>query len=150
MKNRESRNSQGCVSRFFCSIGRFFKNIGVGFVHFFVNLGKRVKKNTVAFVQRFKDASTGTKLSHLIMGSGNMAHKQIAKGLLFFMIEAAFILFMATSPVVNETPFGWKALGNLITLGTNEGDIFTQTDNSMLMLLFGVVTIGVILLFIMV
>jgi arabinogalactan oligomer/maltooligosaccharide transport system permease protein len=150
MKNRESSNHQGVVSRVLCSIGRFLKNIGVGFVQIFVRFGKRMKKNTIAFVKRFQDGSLGTKLSHLFMGAGNLAHKQIAKGLLYLMIEVAFVLFMTTSPIVNGTPFGGKSLGNLITLGTIEGDIFTQTDNSMLMLLFGIVTIGIILLFILV
>ena len=55
---------------------------------------------------------------------------------------------MVTSPTVNRTPIGFKALGNLITLGTNEGDVFNPADNSMLMMLFGVVTLGIIGMFI--
>ena len=35
-----------------------------------------------------------TKLSALIMGLGNMAHKQVLKGLLFLAAEVAYIAFM--------------------------------------------------------
>jgi arabinogalactan oligomer/maltooligosaccharide transport system permease protein len=54
---------------------------------------------------------------------------------------------MVFCPRVNDTPLGYKALKNFITLGTEEGDIFNKADDSMLMLLFGVVTIGTIVLF---
>jgi len=56
---------------------------------------------------------------------------------------------MILCPRVNDTPLGYKALINFRTLGTNPGDIFTKADDSMLMLLFGVVTIGTIGLFLL-
>lgn len=132
------------------SVGLFFEKTGKSFVDFFVRLGKKIAKGTRTFVHRFKDGSLGTKLSHFLMGTGNVMHKQIFKGLMFFFIQAAFLLFMITCPEVNNTPFGYRALMNLITLGTEEGDIFSPTDNSMLMMLFGVVTIGIIILFVIV
>ena len=55
-------------------------------------------------------------------------------------IQFGFFFVMITSPEVNSTPIGIKAIQNFITLGSEEGDIFTPTDNSMLMLLFGVLT----------
>ncbi|HRX92181.1 MAG TPA: sugar ABC transporter permease [Candidatus Izemoplasmatales bacterium] len=111
-------------------------------------LAKGKKNWFVTFGHRFADGSIGTKISHFIMGFGNFYHKQIIKGLLYFIIEAGFAFLMIFSPKVNDTPIGAKALVNLITLGTNEGDIFTNADNSMLMLLFGVITWGIIFLFI--
>lgn len=39
-----------------------------------------VKKN---YFNIFKNGSVSTRLSYVIMGAGNLAHKQIAKGLLF-------------------------------------------------------------------
>ena len=36
-----------------------------------------------------------TKLSYIIMGVGNMAHKQIMKGLIFLATEIAYFIFMA-------------------------------------------------------
>lgn len=96
--------------------------------------------------------SFATKLSFLIMGFGNLAHKQIVKGLGFLAIEVGFIVFMAMSGVQN--------LINLFTLGTVEthdevvpGKILPVRvfgDNSMLFLLFGVLTVMVIIAFVFV
>ena len=115
----------------------FFKKFVKGLLNFFVTFG-----------HRFKDGSAPIKISHLIMGFGNIYHKQIIKGLIFLVLQAGFIMLMVLCPTVNDTPLGYKALINFTTLGTEEGDIFTKTDNSMLMLLFGVITIGLIVLFI--
>jgi arabinogalactan oligomer/maltooligosaccharide transport system permease protein len=127
------------------------KNIFKSIISFLINIFRKIGQNTKKNFQKsyfvFKDGSIGTKISHLIMGFGNIKNKQIIKGLMYFMIQVAFLLFMFTSPLVNSTPLGIKALGNFITLGTEVGDIFTPTDNSMLMLLFGVLTMGIIVLF---
>ena len=96
--------------------------------------------------------SFATKMSFLIMGFGNLMHKQIVKGLGFLAIEVGFIVFMAMSGVQN--------LINLFTLGTVEthdevvpGKILPVRvfgDNSMLFLLFGVLTVMVIIAFVFV
>jgi len=101
----------------------------------------------VTFVYRFKNGNFATRVSHIIMGFGNFYHKQIIKGSIYLSFQAAFILFMVLCPKVNDTPLGYKALINFTTLGTKPGDIFTRADDSMLMLLFGVVTLGLIVLF---
>ncbi len=108
---------------------------------------EKLFKPFIVFHSRFKNGSLGTKFSHFIMGSGNIYHGQIIKGLIFFLIQAAFVAFMITCPEVNKTPLGYKAFINLVTLGTERGDIFTPADNSMLMLLFGIVTIGITLIY---
>ncbi|MBI9009031.1 MAG: sugar ABC transporter permease [Tenericutes bacterium] len=120
-----------------------------GFLSAFHKFFNKIKELFVAFAKRFKDASTGTKISHFVMGFGNIKHKQILKGIIFFIVQLGFISLMVFSPEINATPFGSKSLVNLITLGTEAGDISNPTDNSMLMLLFGIVTIGMILLFVM-
>ena len=107
----------------------------------------KIKKPFVTFFDRFKNGSAAIKLSHLIMGFGNFYYKQIVKGLIYLLFETGFILLMVLCPKVNDTPLGYKALINFITLGTEEGDIFTKADDSMLMLLFGVVTMGIIAVF---
>ncbi|MFA5719593.1 MAG: sugar ABC transporter permease [Acholeplasmataceae bacterium] len=123
---------------FFLHVGDFFLNIGKGFVNRFVKFGTR-----------FKEGSLGTKMSHFIMGSGNFYHKRITKGIIYLLLQIGFILIMVLNPKVNNTPIGYKAIVNFFTLGTNEGGLFTgPTDNSMLMLLFGVVTFGIIGIFI--
>jgi len=114
---------------------------------FFQNLGNGIANSWNGAVERFVKGSIWTKLSHFIMGIGNLARKQIIKGCLYLIIEIGFLYIMIFSPKINGTPFGAKAVVNFFTLGTVQGDIFTVGDNSMLMLLFGVVTFGLILLF---
>ena len=63
---------------------RFLKS----FLNFFKN-----------FNHRFIKGSVGTKLSHFIMGIGNICHKQIVKGLLYFAIQAIFIFIMVMCPL---------------------------------------------------
>ena len=88
-----------------------------------------------------------TKLSFFIFGFGNIINKQIIRGLVFLVIEAAYIYYMVS--------FGFSAIGNFITLGTKEqGSVYNEAlgiyeytagDNSMLFLLYGVITIVVTL-----
>lgn len=84
-----------------------------------------------------------TKLSWIVFGLGNLVHGQIVKGIGFLAIEVGYIIFMVVSGVQN--------LMNLVTLGTVqtgwfevEGKIMPEYrigDNSMLFLLFGVLTV---------
>lgn len=91
-----------------------------------------------------------TKCSAVILGAGNLAKKQIIKGLLFLALEVAFFVFMILK--------GAAFLGGLVTLGTSTGEEvfnetkqiyeYTQGDNSMLCLLYGIITIFIILAFV--
>jgi len=84
-----------------------------------------------------------TKLSYIFMGAGCLLRGQIIKGLLFLFVEACYIVYMAT--------FGVSQLLLYPTLGTatrkqvwdaTEGIyLYKQGDNSMLILLFGTITI---------
>ena len=71
------------IMKFFLAIGHFIKKL-------FGGLGKFFK----AYGSRFAKGDGATKLSYIIMGVGNMAHKQFAKGLLFLLTEIGYILFM--------------------------------------------------------
>lgn len=122
----------------------FFKGIG----NWFFRVYKKIVNGFINFGKRFKDGSIGTKMSHFIMGSGNIYHKRYIKGLIYFSLQILFIAILVLNPKVNDTPIGFQAIGNFFTLGTVEGDLFSPTDNSMLMLLFGVVTFGIIGIFI--
>lgn len=112
-----------------------------------------LKKNKVQTTSgRPSDASVGeaiakgnavTKSSLLVFGLGNILNKQIVRGLIFLAIEIAYIVYMVS--------FGISAIGNFITLGTREqGQTYNEAlgiyeytagDNSMLFLLYGVITI---------
>ncbi|QFJ55180.1 carbohydrate ABC transporter permease [Pseudobutyrivibrio xylanivorans] len=84
-----------------------------------------------------------TKLSYVVWGLLNIIHGQIVKGLIFLSLEISYILFMIIS--------GARNLAQLITLGdklqgmnfNEEIGIYEMTagDNSMLILLYGVITI---------
>lgn len=97
----------------------------------------------------FKDVEKIEKLSLVIMGFSLIRAGQIAKGIEYLLIEIAFILYMVHT--------GAGAITGLITLGTNEqGMVFNEAtgifermdgDNSMLLLLSGVVVIFVMILF---
>ncbi len=84
-----------------------------------------------------------TRLSFLIMGFGNASRGQLARGFLFFLSQIAYSLYMLG--------FGNTYLYKIGTLGTatqqkvfDEAQgiyIYTPGDNSMQILLFGVLTI---------
>ena len=117
--------------------------------------GKEKKKKFVAseevtLKKALLNGNTATRSSCLIMGMGNFLQSQLIKGLLFLLMEVSFILFMIER--------GGKYLVDLVTLGTKstgkEFDevkqlyVYTQGDNSMLCLLYGIFTVFVILLFV--
>ena len=129
----------------------FFVKIGKSFVHFFAEFGKR-----------FANGSIGTKISHFIMGAGNLYHGQIIKGLIYLAIEVLFVLYMVFCPGIigpNNVvhPTGYKSLINLAlphfaenASGRWSPNTEITTPNSFLLLLLGLVTIAIIILFIIV
>lgn len=106
------------------------------------------------FVKRFEDGSIGTKLSHFIFGAGNLYHGQIIKGILFLLIQIGILAVMIFCPSINNTPYGWKALVNLSLKNVSEGGEFDLATGEMtvgsdckLMILFGFVTIALIVIY---
>ncbi len=91
-----------------------------------------------------------TKLSALVMGLGCAMHKQVVKGILIFAVEVAYIFFMVQT--------GIGCLAQLPGLGENETEKvwneakqiyeYTQGDNSLLILLYGVAVLFVTAAFI--
>lgn len=96
---------------------------------------------TVPLALRRGDART--RLSFLLMGSGCFLRGQVIQGLLYLLSEGLFIVYLWR--------FGWPYLRKFPTLGTQtqtrvfdeEAGIYRLTagDNSMEILLFGVVTL---------
>ncbi|MDD6573209.1 MAG: sugar ABC transporter permease [Thermoflexaceae bacterium] len=95
-----------------------------------------------------KNGAVETRMSMLVMGLGNIVHKQVLKGLMFLVIEIAYLAFMITN--------GFHCLAMLPSLGTIEQEEvwnealqiyeYTQGDNSVLILLYGVATVMLTLL----
>ena len=97
-----------------------------------------------------RKGGTATRLTMLVLGLGHIVHKQIVKGLLFLASEVLFLWFMITSGSYN--------LKMMVTLGELEQqEVWNEAkgyyeyvagDNSLLILLYGVVTIFIVLWFI--
>ena len=94
-----------------------FRDLGLGIWHAIIAIGKAFAK----FGKRFMDGSIWTKLSHVIMGAGNIARKQFVKGAIFLGLEVLFIVFMVTSPTSTGTHLGAKAIEGFFSLGEYEG-----------------------------
>lgn len=127
-----------------------FKALPAAIMNMFVSSGEKIAasfKNAGATVKELADAfikgNIGNKLSFFIMGFGNMLNGQVAKGFIFLASQVAFFFYI--------TGFGWQYIKDIGTLGTNAGAevfdeeleiyIYTQPDNSMRILLFGVFSI---------
>lgn len=102
-------------------------------------------------IEAIKKGDLVTKLSMLIMGAGNIAHQQIIKGLIFLGLEISYIFFMVRT--------GWHNISMLPSLGTvAQEEIWNEKkgiyeyvagDNSVLILLYGIVTICITVLFLL-
>ena len=90
-----------------------------------------------------KAGNAVTKASLFVWGLGNLLHKQIARFVAFIALEIGYLTYMIT--------FGVKAIGDFFTLGSVLQEevwdealgiyTYTKGDNSMLCLLYGVITI---------
>ena len=104
---------------------------------------RAVLPNTARPSQVIRESNAISKLSFLIFGLGNLINKQIIRGLLLLAIEVGYIFYMVS--------FGAGALADFVTLGTSlQGEVwneakgifeYTKGDNSMLCMLYGVITI---------
>ena len=146
--------THGIPNFFTKTIPGFFKKLGLGIGHGVTNFGKR-----------FARGSIGTKISHVICGFGNLYRGQIIKGLLYLLLEVGYILYMVMCPVVVgpnkfKIPMGWKSLANL---QLSSGKVYASKANaglvsakvlpkgvSQLFLLFGLVTIALTIIMIIV
>ena len=98
-----------------------------------------------------KKGDTWTRCSLVVMGAGYFGRKQLAKGVLMTLIQVSFVLFTVL--------FSWPYIGKLNTLGTIQRketlDLTTlqktvnNYDNSLLILLGGIIGIFFILVFIL-
>ncbi len=144
--------------RFGLKIGRWFKSIPKRFKNFFTKkipnffkrIGLKIKQEANFISTTFKKGDYKTRTSFFIMGFGQLARKQILRGLLFLGFEILFIIYMIG--------FGWKYLSLITSLGheamiemwNEEEQIYeyVSNDNSMLILLYFLITLFIIFTFI--
>lgn len=115
---------------------------------------KRERNVFCRLADAFKKGSWATRLSFFVLGGGQAARKQYAKAILYFLAQAAFVLFLVF--------FGGKFLVQLFSgdLGTKlSGTVWNEElqiyekvrgDNSFLILLYGVISVVVCLLYLLV
>lgn len=119
--------------------------VGNAIASVFKSIGSLIKEMSNALTK----GNIGNKLSFFIMGSGNILNGQLVKGFLFISTQIAFFLYISG--------FGWQYIKDIGTLGTNAGsEVFdpvdqiyryVQPDNSMKILLFGVFSLILTMVF---
>ncbi len=125
--------------------GKFVK-LGLLIKHFGVSVWDNIKD----VVMTFKNGSWKTRVSYLVMGFGNLMHKQWLRALVFFLFEVAFIGYMAMWGGAWLGKFG--SLGTIATIEQYDPilDVTTtvHVDNSFKILLYGLITIFFIVAFV--
>lgn len=90
-----------------------------------------------------REGGMETKLSTVLMGLGNIVHKQVIKGLLFLSIEIAYIVFMLINGIGFLKMF--PSLGSVpqkeVWDEAQQVYLYVKSDQSILILLYGVATI---------
>lgn len=125
------------------AIANFFKAIGLAIAKFFVSIGKGLKDYGTTFVK----GDWATKLSYIIFGVGDLSKGKYYKGIIYFLTEILYILYMVF--------FGGSYISKFGTLGTVQSHIeyvgrapkTVLGDNSMLILLYSVLTIVITFVF---
>ena len=128
----------------------FFKRMPSAFAAFFKAIPKKLYKLWLAFAGIFvnigraaKDGDWKTRTSFGLMGFGLLCRKQYLRGFLYLIFEVLFILYMVF--------FGWKYLAKMGSLGeiavvetvdpATGIPTYTYYDNSLLILLYSLLTI---------
>lgn len=132
---------------------RLFKQIG----NFFVKIGLAIWEFIKSIGLTFVNGDWKTKMSYFIMGFGNAARGQILRGLLFFIFEVGFILYMIFVGGPNIAQL--NTLGTVVThtetvteiipgIGEVTSEKTIYGDNSFTILLYGVLSLFFIIAFI--
>ena len=143
---------------FLCAIPAFFVKLGLAIVNFFKDLGIAVKDEVMDIVTTFTKGNWAVKISFLIFGFGNIFYGQFLRGILFLLFEVVFIGYM----LVPSGGLYWLAKGNWFKLGATVGtvqgkyeydiifdtDVWVPGDDSVKVMLYGLLTIFFIIGFI--
>ena len=145
------------ISRFFKNLGKniagFFINIFKAIIGFFVGIGRGFK----VFALNFWHGDAMTKSSHVFMGLSHLFRGQIVRGIFYLLIEAVFIAYMVVFggnylAMCFENLIGGGNIGRVETTDfwNEEEGIYDKLvgDNSFLILLYGILTLFVIIFFV--
>ncbi len=143
---------------FFFAIPGWFKGVGVKILELFKNCGLAIKNEFCDIGRTFSKGNWAVKLSFFIFGFGNIYYGQILRGIFFLLFEIIFFGYM----FVPSGGLYWLAKGNWFqtgaTIGTVQGgfqynaiydtDVWVAGDDSVKVLLYGLLTIIFIIAFI--
>lgn len=141
----------------FCySLGYFFRTIPQNLKHFFtvtllaffVKIWLSVKGVFVTFGKAAKNGDWKTRVSFGIMGFSQLARKQVLRGLMFLAYEILFIAYMVFFGAGQLAMFGTLGTVQRGEVETEWGFDYTEGDNSLLILLYGILTIIFIIAFV--
>ena len=145
------------VTGFFKSFGKgfagFFVRIYKAIIGFFVGIGAGIKE----FALNFYHGDALTKSSHFLMGLSHICRGQIVRGIIYLLLEVAFVLYMIFFGgkylvMCFENLVGGGSIGRVETHDFwNEDEGFYDKiigDNSFLILLYGILTLFVIIFFV--
>lgn len=153
---------------FLSAIPGWFVGLGKGIVNFFVNIGVSIKDGITDIGYTFAKGNWAVKLSFFIFGMGNLYYGQALRGLLFLLFEVIFFVYM----FLPSGGIYWLQKGNWFhtgaTVGTVQGhyesvvdpelelilgpgattDVWVAGDDSVKVMLYGLLTIVFIIAFI--
>ncbi len=143
--------------KFLYKLKMFFLSIPYWLAWKFGILGRYIADFCVKFAYNirdiwttFKNGSWRTRLSYLVMGFSNAWHGQWVRAAAFFILEVAFILYMIFIGAYWLGKFG--TLGTVVTTTTWDEnldvEVTTYGDNSFKILLYGLISIALILCFV--
>ena len=143
---------------FFCAIPAFFGRLGLKILDFFKTCFLGAKNGFVDIGSTYKRGNWAVRLSFFIFGFGNFYYGQILRGIFFLLFEIIFIVYM----IIPSGGIYWLSKGNWFktgsTIGTVQGgfeyneiydtDVWVPGDDSVKVLLYGLLTIIFIFAFI--
>lgn len=143
--------------KFLYNVGYFFETIPqnlksfftVTLVAFFVKVWLSIKGVFVTIGNAMVKGDWKTRTSFVVMGFSQLARKQIMRGLLFLAWELMFIAYMVFFGAGQLSQFGTLGTvkrGEYLTPGGNYA--YTDGDNSLLILLYCILTLIFILAFV--
>lgn len=119
------------------------RSVATGVRHAFLGGIRRIKQAFVGVGRAAVHGDARTRLTFFIMGAGSALRGQWGRGLLYFAAQVGYLVYMLV--------FGWRYLQQFGTLGTaTQTQVFDEEqgiyvylpgDNSMQILLFGVLSI---------
>ncbi|MDE7082910.1 MAG: sugar ABC transporter permease [Clostridia bacterium] len=145
------------LQKFWFNFKAFFKGLPSKFSAFFKAIPKKLYKLWLAFAGIFlnigraaRDGDWKTRTSFAVMGFGLVARKRYLRGILYFLFEVLFVLYMVF--------FGGKYIAQMGTLGEVAEvavkdpltgiTVYEYHDNSLLILLYSLLTIFIMIAFV--